>query len=181
MSDLLAECTALLQREALLLDTQNWDHWLELFTDDCEYWVPSWKGEHQTTENPRSELSLIYYKNRAGLADRVWRVRHGRSVASAVLPRTHHVISNVTLAPAGSTGMPASGRPPVSGPMAVDAVAVDAYWTTHQFLVKENQVEVLFGRYRHELVRRPDGLRLARKTIIVLNDYLPARLDFYSL
>ena len=27
----------------------------------------------------------------------------------------------------------------------------------------------------------PDGLRIARKTIIVLTDYLPARLDFYSL
>ena len=98
MSELLAECTSLLQREALLLDTQHWDNWLELFTDDCEYWVPSWKGEHQTTENPRSELSLIYYKNRAGLADRVWRVRHGRSVASAVLPRTHRRLAAGILA-----------------------------------------------------------------------------------
>lgn len=181
MNGLLAECTALLQREALLLDTQRWDDWLELFTEDCEYWVPAWKGEHQTTENPRTELSLIYYRNRAGLADRAWRVRHGRSVASAVMPRTHHVISNVSIAEPGDAAMPATGNPPIAGPVAKHAILVDSYWTTHQFLVKDNAVEVLFGRTRHELARRPEGLRIARKTIILLNDYLPARLDFYSL
>ncbi len=176
MTDLLAECWSLLQREALCLDTQRWDDWLALYTEDCEFWVPAWKGEHQITQNPKSELSLIYYASRAGLADRVWRVRDGRSVTSAVLPRTHHAITNVALAPKGDTGTRAG-----DAPLAADAIAVDSYWTVHQFLVKESEVEVFFGRYRHVLVRREGELVIQRKVTILLNDYLPSKIDFYSL
>ena len=173
MTDLLAECSSLLQREALCLDTRRWDDWLALYTEDCEFWVPAWKGEHQITQNPKSELSLIYYAGRAGLADRVWRVRDGRSVTSAVLPRTHHAITNVALAPEGDTGG--------DSPLAAGAVAVDSYWTVHQFLVKESEVEVFFGRYRHVLVRREGELFIQSKLTILLNDYLPGKIDFYSL
>lgn len=173
MTDLLTECSSLLQREALCLDTQRWDDWLALYTEDCEFWVPAWKGEHQTAQNPKSELSLIYYAGRAGLADRVWRVRDGRSVTSAVLPRTHHAITNVALAPEGHTGG--------DTPLAAGAVAVDSYWTVHQFLVKESEVEVFFGRYRHVLVRREGELFIQSKLTILLNDYLPGKIDFYSL
>ena len=173
MTDLLTECSSLLQREALCLDTQRWDDWLALYTEDCEFWVPAWKGEHQITQNPKSELSLIYYAGRAGLADRVWRVRDGRSVTSAVLPRTHHAITNVALAPEGDTGG--------DSPLAAGAVAVDSYWTVHQFLVKESEVEVFFGRYRHVLVRREGELFIQSKLTILLNDYLPGKIDFYSL
>ena len=135
--------------------------------------MPAWKGEHQITQNPKSELSLIYYAGRAGLADRVWRVRDGRSVTSAVLPRTHHAITNVALAPKGDTGG--------DSPLAAGAVAVDSYWTVHQFLVKESEVEVFFGRYRHVLVRREGELFIQSKLTILLNDYLPGKIDFYSL
>ena len=173
MTDLLAECSSLLQREALCLDTRRWDDWLALYTEDCEFWVPAWKGEHQITQNPKSELSLIYYAGRAGLADRVWRVRDGRSVTSAVLPRTHHAITNVALAPKWDTGG--------DTPLAAGAVAVDSYWTVHQFLVKESEVEVFFGRYRHVLVRREGELFIQSKLTILLNDYLPGKIDFYSL
>ena len=176
MTDMLAECASLLRREALYLDTQRWDDWLALYTEDCEFWVPAWKAEHQTTQNPKTELSLIYYAGRAGLADRVWRVREGRSVTSAVLPRTHHVITNVALAPEGDTGVRAG-----DARLAADAIAVDSYWTVHQFLVKESEVEVFFGRYRHVLVRREGQLLILSKVTILLNDYLPGKIDFYSL
>ena len=82
MSALRGAACDLLYREALFLDTQRWDEWLDLYTSDCEYWVPAWKSAHQVTEDPKREISLIYYASRAGLEDRVWRVRSGRSVAA---------------------------------------------------------------------------------------------------
>lgn len=165
MSTALAAGTEVLYREAYFLDTQRWDEWLALFVEDCEYWVPAWKGDHEPTSDPRQELSLIYYSDRAGLEDRVWRARSGRSVASKPLPRTQHLIANVLL----------------DGAAGADAIRLLSNWTVHQFRLKSREIEVLFGRAEHELVRRDGAWRVRRKKVILLNDSLPAALDFYSL
>lgn len=159
------QATELLYRQAYYLDTQRWDEWLALFLDDAEYWVPAWKGEHATTDNPKREVSLIYYDKRAGLEDRVWRARSGKSIASAVLPRTQHCITNVLL-DAESSG---------------ERIRVYSNWTVQQFLIKEKIVESHFGRYEHELVHRASVWRVSKQKIVLLNDYLPAKLDFYNL
>ena len=54
-------------------------------------------------------------------------------------------------------------------------------WTVQQFLPKDKTVETFFGRYRHELVKQDGAWRIAKKKILLLNDYLPAKIDFYSL
>jgi 3-phenylpropionate/cinnamic acid dioxygenase small subunit len=164
VSATLPEIADFLYREALALDERRWDDWLALYTDDCEYWVPAWKSEDEQTDNPRRELSLIYYSQRSGLEDRVWRVRSGRSAASTVLPRTQHLIHNPRLLAAGD-----------------ERVDVACEWTVHQYLPKEKSVEIFFGRYRQTLVKVGDSWRIASKKIILLNDYLPAKIDFYSL
>ena len=64
----------LLYREAYLIDTQAFDAWLELFTDDVEFWMPAWRNETQTTQDPDRELSLIYYRGKRNLEDRVMRL-----------------------------------------------------------------------------------------------------------
>ncbi|MDO8299675.1 aromatic-ring-hydroxylating dioxygenase subunit beta [Lacisediminimonas sp.] len=160
----LHQASELLFREAALLDLRQWDQWLALFAPDAEYWVPSWKNEDQPTSDPKRELSLIYYASRAGLEDRVGRVQSGRAVSSMVLPRTQHAISNVRILAAGP-----------------DSMTVASNWTTHQFLPKDKSVELFFGRYRHEFRRHGDDWLIARRKALLLNDYLPARLDFYSL
>ncbi|VCU71785.1 2-halobenzoate 1,2-dioxygenase small subunit [Pigmentiphaga humi] len=156
---------ALLYREAALLDERRWDDWLALFTPDAEYWVPAWRDEDEPTADPRAELSLIYYRTRAGLEDRVWRVRSRRSVASAVLPRTQHVVTNIRVADG-------------SGP---DLLKLQSNWTTQQFLPKEKVVETYFGRQEHDWHRVDGCWRIARKKVLLLNDYLNAKLDFYNL
>ena len=128
--------------------------------------MPTWKSEHEPTSNPKRELSLIYYSSRGGLEDRVWRVRSGRSVASKPMPRTQHAITNVMLAP-------------VADPK--DALRVLSNITVHQFRTKSRETEVLYGRYEHDLVRTESGLKIRRKKIILLNDYMPAMLDYYCL
>ena len=164
MNTSLALAADLLYREADCLDSQKWDEWLALYTDDCEFWMPAWKAEHELTNDPRRELSLVYYKVRAGLEDRVSRVRSGESIASIPMPRTHHAITNVVLA---------SETP--------DALELRSNWLVHQFRTKFGEVEVFFGRYEHRLVRHDASWLIARKKIVLLNDQMSTMLDFYNM
>ena len=78
-------------RVCLMIEGQegvSWDDWLALYTEDAEFWVPTWRDEHQLTEDPARELSFIYLQGRALLAERVFRITSGRSAASTPLPRT---------------------------------------------------------------------------------------------
>lgn len=164
-AETLAEVTAFVHSEVLALDERRWDDWLAHYDQACEYWVPAWKSEDELTDNPRRELSLVYYSHRSGLEDRVWRVNSGRSVASAVLPRTQHNISNLQLVDIATAGQ----------------VALTCNWTVHQYLPKQKAVEIFFGRYEQTVLVGDGRPRNIRKKIILLNDYLPARIDFYSL
>lgn len=71
-----------LYREARLLDDREWDEWLTCYMPDASYWMPAWDDNDQTTEDPQSQISLIYYPNREGLEDRVFRIKTERSGAS---------------------------------------------------------------------------------------------------
>ncbi|MCS6763144.1 MAG: nuclear transport factor 2 family protein [Candidatus Protistobacter heckmanni] len=154
-AELLARTTRFLYEEARLLDERRWHEWLALYAEDCEYWVPAWKSEDEQTSDPR----------RSVLEDRVWRVESRRSVASMVLPRTQHLIHNVRLA----------------GRRADGGLDMACEWTVHQYRPKERAVEMFFGRYLTTLRGGPEGWRIARRKITLLNNYLPAKIDFYSL
>jgi 3-phenylpropionate/cinnamic acid dioxygenase small subunit len=83
--------------EARLLDDRQWDEWLSCYSPQVIYWMPAWGDDDQLTRDPQKEISLIYYPNREGLEDRVYRIKTERSGASTPEPRTTHIISNVEL------------------------------------------------------------------------------------
>jgi len=153
-------------REALLLDAQRWDDWLALYADDARFWLPAWTDEHRLAASPERELSLICC-TRAGLEDRVWRVRSGLSVASRPLPRTTHSVANSVARHADD---------PTS-----DDVVVESSWTCHVFGLKERTTHVFHGRYEHRLRRDREQWRIAAKTIVLMNDTIPTMLDFYCV
>ncbi|RMS67780.1 Benzoate 1,2-dioxygenase beta subunit [Pseudomonas savastanoi] len=86
---------------AEVCDAQDWDRYLDLFSEDSEFHLPQWDSEHVYTTDPRKGMSLIYYPNRGGLEDRVYRLRTGKAASTIPMPRTLHLISNVRIAPAG--------------------------------------------------------------------------------
>ncbi len=114
------------------------------------------------TEDPRREISLMFYDRKLGLEERVARIRSGRSSASTPLPRTCHLISNVRIAAAEAS-----------------TVRVEASFTVHSF--RRGATETFYGFYEHEL--RDDGARLtiAKKRIALLNDVIPSAIDVYSI
>lgn len=155
----------LICREALYLDERRWEDWLALFDEDAVFWVPAWKDESEPTGDPDTEISLIYTASRRRLEERVERVVSGKSVASFVLPRTAHAISNVTVEPGAENG----------------AMTVKSICTTNLFDPKRRLQHQSFARYEHQLVESGGTWRIARKRVLLLNDSLPTMLDYYTV
>ena len=98
MSALQHSVEQFLYRKSELCDQQDWDAYIALFDEQSEFHLPQWESEHVYTTDPKRSMSLIYYSNRSGLEDRVFRLRTGKSAASNPMPRTLHMISNVRIA-----------------------------------------------------------------------------------
>ncbi len=158
----LQSVTDLLLREAELVDDRQWDEWLALFSEDVEYWVPAWDDDSSYTNDPDRELSLIYYKSRSGLEDRVFRIRSGLSYVSSPLPRTCHLVSNIR----------AGFRDDGCG-------EVKANWQTLSH--NDGKTSAFFGFYEYLLQPQGQGWKIQKKKIIVLNDLIPTVLDIYSI
>ena len=153
-----------LYRECRYLDHRQWDEWVDLYLEDAVFWVPAWQDEDRTTSDPDNELSLIYYEGRENLVDRVRRLRSDQSAASRSLHRTAHLVSNVVI-----------------DSQQDDVVEVYSVFTVHRFNPGRKVQDVVFGHYAHRLRRVGDNWRIARKKIVLLNDYIPAVLDIYAV
>ena len=156
----LAEVTALITREAMLLDRRCWREWLDLYSEDSVFWMPAWLDEDTTTSDPDAELSHIYYKGRHNLEDRVWRATSGMSVASDILARVCHQITNII----------------VEGPDSATAA-----FCSHIYEPKRQRQRSLFGRYDYQFVSQAGELRIAAKTITLMNDRIETVADFYMV
>ena len=73
-----------LYREARCLDDKDWDGWLAHYAPDVEFWMPSWDDDDKLVEDPQTEISLIWYGDKGGLEDRVFRIRTERSSATSL-------------------------------------------------------------------------------------------------
>lgn len=83
-------------REARLLDDWDFDEWLECYHPEAEFWMPAWDVDDTLTTDPMNEISLIWYPNRSGLEDRVFRIKTDRSGATSMPePRTEHNIGGI--------------------------------------------------------------------------------------
>jgi 3-phenylpropionate/cinnamic acid dioxygenase small subunit len=148
--------------EAQLLDEQRWPEWLDLYCEDAVFWLPTWKDEQTLSTDPDTELSLIYTDSRALLQERVQRLTSGRSVAAMPIPRTTHLVA----------GSLATEEQP-------DTMRVNSAWMTHVFTHKQPHSIAHAGRYEHLLRWREGRFLIARKKIILTNDQLQSKLDFF--
>ena len=162
MTDLQQEVTNLIYQEATFLDRHHWDEWIDLYTEDAVYWVPSWASEEETTDNPELNLNLIYLRNRGGLEDRVFRIESRDSYASVPLDRTVHVVGNVL------TGNEKAGE-----------VEATANCIIHSYGKKGGLTRASLYDFK---LRREDGeLKISQKKITFIDDRLEGPIDVYHL
>jgi len=158
-----AEATAFLYKEALMLDEQRWDDWLELYAEDAVFWVPSYTMQGEPVTNPELSINLIYLTSRSGLEDRIYRIRTGGSEASTPLPRTSHLITNVLAAESNS------GRLRVTANFQVSS------WS------HKRGAECRSGRYDFELSRAGDEFCIQRKKILPVAEVTDGWFDVFSI
>lgn len=153
---------AFLYREARLLDNQQWDEWLACYSTNVDFWMPAWDDDGELTRDPQTEISLIYYPDRSGLEDRIFRIRTERSSASVPLPRTMHQISNVEIV--SQTG---------------DQMQVCFNWQTLSF---RKQISTsYFGTSQYTLDVSGAQPVIQRKCVVLKNDYISHIIDIYHI
>lgn len=142
-------------------DSQDWDRYLDYFTEESVFHIPQWKSEHEYTTDPKREMSLMYYSNRGGLEDRVFRIRTGKSAASTPMPRTLHSINNVRYVE--NEGI----------------FTVSVNWVTHYY--RFGQMGIFFGTASYTLLKIDGQWKIQGKHVILLNDKIDSVLDFYHV
>lgn len=145
-ADVVRAAESLLIREARLVDEGRFNDWLELFTDDCLYWVPVVPGGGE----PRREVSHAF-DDRRRLTDRVYWLRTGLAFCQIPQSRTRRLITNVE---------------------ALDDPATGARFVRSNVLVTEfraGTTKLYAAWYGHVLVPFDSGWRIRLKQVNLLD------------
>ena len=137
-----------LYHEAALLDARQFEAWLDLYSDDAIYWLPS-----HPAASPTHDVSLVY-DDRARLQERVKRLCSGFTYAQNPPTRTCHVVGNVRL------------LREIDGDLEIASNLVVAE-------VRRGVQTVYAAQVTHQLVPRGESWQIRRKVIHLLNSDLP--------
>ena len=149
-------------QEARFLDDEQWDDWIECYAPSASFWMPAWDDDDQLTTDPQSEISLIYYPDRQGLEDRVFRIKTERSSATMPDTRTSHNINNIEVVERDG-----------------DKVTVRFNWNTLSFRYKTSYS--YFGMSRYEIDFSGEQPKILSKYVVLKNDYINQVIDSYHL
>lgn len=139
---------AFVYEEADLLDAMRWDDWLALFLPGATYWVPSRPGQ----TDPVEEVSLIY-DDLPFLQARVAQLKHPQHYANLPSVRASRHLSNLRVG---------EGQ---GGPTVRSKLLMVQSRGEHQRLYA--------ATVTHALRATPGGLRIASKTVVLLNADAP--------
>ncbi|WP_457946938.1 benzoate 1,2-dioxygenase small subunit [Pseudarthrobacter sp. alpha12b] len=154
---------AFLYREARLLDDRQFDEWLECYHPDSEFWMPAWDVDDQLTQDPQNEISLIYYDNRGGIEDRVFRIKTDRSSATSLPePRTGHNITDVEV-------------------VANDGGKVDVRFNWFTLYFRYNTTDTYFGTSYYTVDLSGPQPVILKKKVVLKNDYIHHVVDVYMI
>jgi benzoate/toluate 1,2-dioxygenase subunit beta len=151
-----------LYSEARCLDDRQWDNWLEHYHSDCPFWMPAWDDDDELITDPQSQISLIYYPDKSGIEDRVFRIKTERSSASTPEPRTIHIISNIEILKESET-----------------EIKLRFNWNTNSFRYKT--VSNYFGCSFYTLLKTDNSFLIYNKKVILKNDYIRQVIDVYHI
>jgi benzoate/toluate 1,2-dioxygenase subunit beta len=144
------EIESFLFYEARLADESRYAEWEALVTDDVHYWVPAGPADY----DPASRLSHLN-DNRARLATRIRQLKTGKRHAQSPPSLMRRVVSNVEILSADER----------DGQYVIGSNLV-LYELAHQ---ATGELRVWVGRVTHRLRRIDGALRIAAKTVELVN------------
>jgi 3-phenylpropionate/cinnamic acid dioxygenase small subunit len=154
--------------EADLLDAGRYTDWLDLLAEDLDYWMPTrtnrLRRQQALSVAARGEAAF-YDETKESLAWRIRRFDSGMAWAEDPPSRTRHLVTNVLVRHVD----PAENADFTDADLLVRSA----------FLVYRNRLERdenVFAGGRTDILRRtPDGLRVARRTILLDQNILQAK------
>ena len=154
------EVQAFLAREARLLDEERYPEWLGLFTADAHYWVPGVENRGRSdTAGTYAPSRMAYFDDTLDdLRRRVTRFSAPTAWAEDPATRHLHAVSNIEVETAEAPGE-----------LLVRSVIVNYR--------SQGDVDAatLYGRREDVMRRTPDGLRIARRLVVLRHNVLPAK------
>ena len=159
-AELRHEVEQFLYREARLLDDENYQAWLGLLADDFHYWVPG--VENRGRKDPLGSHAvghMAYFDDtKFDLARRVKRFTQDTAWSENPPTKQFHSISNVEIYP-GEAG---------------DEFDVHSLTTVYRGRY-EGSGDIVYGRRRDVVRREAEGLRLARRTVVISHNTLQSK------
>jgi 3-phenylpropionate/cinnamic acid dioxygenase small subunit len=148
-TDLVREVEHFLFREARLADEHEYDAWEALWTDDAVYWVPFGSDD----ADPERQMSIIY-DNRNRISTRIKQLKSGKRHAQTPVSRLRRLVTNVEVLDVGD-----------------DEIRVGANFVVYES--RDRGVTIWAGRYEYRLRRTDNGLRMAAKTALLVDNDRP--------
>ncbi|NCF48175.1 MAG: aromatic-ring-hydroxylating dioxygenase subunit beta [Bacteroidetes bacterium] len=130
-----------------MLDTGQWQNWMDLFTDDGVYWMPSEPG-HESGEGVPS----IFYEDKYLMRTRRKRLEHPRAWSQSPSPRANHLVGNVRIDTERSKG---------------EELVVTSKFHVVEFRLEKQRY--FTGTYTHHLVPEGDSYRIRHQRVDLLN------------
>jgi benzoate/toluate 1,2-dioxygenase subunit beta len=141
-----------LYAEAALLDATDYKAWLDLFTEDCIYWIPSMVDEL----DPTRQVSLVYDEHKH-LSERVRRFASGIAYAQEPRSRTAHAVNNVRITAIEAGDVPGQ-----------EILQVEAKFFVAEF--RRGREQVYAGTARYRLLVEDAGFRIKSKKVELINN-----------
>ena len=128
-----------------ILDTKQWQSFIDLFTDDGVYWVPITQEQTEWEGSPS-----IFAEDKLMMEVRMRRVLHPQAWSQSPMWATSHQVSNVVIEKESATEVQVRSR-------------------FHLMELRRDTVRHFGGTYRHTLVKTGDDFRVKLQRVDMFN------------
>jgi 3-phenylpropionate/cinnamic acid dioxygenase small subunit len=148
-ADLQRQVEQFLFYQAELLDTKNWQAFIDLFAPEGVYWMPARPEQTEWMDSPS-----IFAEDRELMSVRMGRITHPNAWSQAPLWETNHLVANVVIEDLADAWVRVRSRFQVQE-------------------LRRDVVRTLAGTYRHTLLRRGDDFQIELERVDLMNAQAP--------
>jgi 3-phenylpropionate/cinnamic acid dioxygenase small subunit len=139
------EVEQLLYSQAALLDSKAWEKFIDLFSTDGIYWMPSNASQTDWSREPS-----IFAEDKLLMEVRMGRVQHPNAWSQAALWETNHVVGNICIES-----------------MTDDTIEVFSKFQMME--LRRDHVRHFAGTYRHSLIKEADSWKIKLQRVDLTN------------
>jgi len=135
--------------QAELLDTKNWQAYIELFAEQGIYWMPARPDQTEWLDSPS-----IFAEDRPLMSVRMGRITHPNAWSQAPLWETNHIVGNIVIEEMTSA-----------------AIRVRSRFQVQE--LRRDSLRSFAGTYRHTLLVRGDDFKIELQRVDLMNAQAP--------